>query len=105
MMKDHIIGYIQGRIGDEDKLILINHLKCCPNCREELAITIRLSEIIINQEKEVPKDISNSAFDLIRANNKNSTLSDVQSSLKLLDHVHQAFLTTKKSIKFAFQFI
>lgn len=105
IMKDYILEYVQGNIQKEYKIMLIDHLKYCPSCREELAITIKLSELIISQEKEVPKDISNSAFSLIKAKSINSTLSNIRASLKPLDYVDQALITTKKSIRLAFQFI
>ncbi|NLN15663.1 MAG: hypothetical protein GX185_08695 [Tissierellia bacterium] len=105
MMKDYIIEYVQGSLRDEEKLMLISHLKYCLQCREELAITVKLSRLIISQEKKVPKDIKDTAFSLVKVDNKNNTLSNIRTSLEPLDQVYQALITTKKSIKLAFQFI
>ena len=46
LMEDYIIQYVNKTIEGQNEIKLINHLKDCPQCREELAITLKLAEIV-----------------------------------------------------------
>ena len=47
---DYIIQYVNKTIEGQNKIKLINHLKYCPQCREELAL-LKLAEIVSWNER------------------------------------------------------
>ena len=104
-INDHILAYANKTIDVESNKILIKHLSICPKCREELAWILSLSQITLEEFKEVPEDIMKNAFMMIsgEGNNKSKTsLDDLKSTLVILRDV---LSTTKKSIRLAIQFI
>ncbi|MDR7855616.1 zf-HC2 domain-containing protein [Tissierella sp.] len=107
-ISDFIIAYINNTISNHDKTTLLEHLADCPDCREELAITIALSQTIAKDMMEVPDDVLESAFNMIaetKGDNSSFKLSDIKSLLEPLNVIPYALSTTRKSIKLALQFI
>ncbi len=63
LMEDYIIQYVNKTIEGQNEIKLINHLKYCPpQCREELAFTIKLADLVSNQIKDVPQEVLDSVL-------------------------------------------
>ncbi|MCF6460327.1 hypothetical protein [Clostridium sp. Cult3] len=108
LMEDYIIQYTNKTIEEQNKMELINHLKYCPQCREELAFTLKLSEIVSKDMKEIPEEILNNMFSKIPESNEKEDIiivSKFKSALEPLEIVTQILSTAKKSVNLAFQFV
>lgn len=103
-ISDYIIAYVNNTINIEKNNILIEHLAICSECRKELAWVLSLSKIVIEESKQVPEDIMESAFSMIykEENKQNTSLDELKSTLVTMKDV---LSTTRKSIRLAMQFI
>ncbi|MFA5524945.1 MAG: zf-HC2 domain-containing protein [Tissierellales bacterium] len=107
-MRDLIIDYVNTNIDESDKIQLVNHLSICPECRKELAMTLKLNMLISSTMSDVPKAIMESAFSLIPRTDETiatDPVAKLKSSLDALKVIPYALSATKKSIKLALQFI
>jgi len=108
LMEDYIIQYANKTIEDQNKIKLINHLKYCPQCREELSITLKLAEIVSDEMKDVPQEVLDNIFAKIPESKVKENIiiiSQIKSALEPLEIVTQILSTAKKSVNLAFQFI
>ena len=104
-INDLIIEYTNNIISKKNNTILLNHLATCGECRKELVLVLALSQSIKNKSKDVPEIIMENAFSMIPKEEvmvSNNNLDHLKSSLVTLKDV---LSTTKKSIRFAIQFI
>ncbi len=104
-INDLIIEYSNNTISKSNNTILLNHLAKCGECRKELALVLALSQSIKSHSKGVPEYIMKNAFSMIAKEEvveSNNNLDHLKSSLVTLKDV---LSTTKKSIRFAIQFI
>lgn len=100
--------YVNNNISESDKIQLVNHLSSCPECRKEFAITLKLNNLVTSTMHDVPKVIMESAFSLIPKTDEEivtDTVTRLKSSLDTLKVIPYALSATRKSIKFALQFI
>ena len=107
-MKDYIIQYVNKTIEKQNEIKLINHLKYCPQCREELAITLKLAEIVSREMKEIPREILDNMFSKIPESKMEKSIiivSQIKSALEPLEIVTEILSTAKKSVNLALQFI
>ena len=108
LMEDYIIQYVNKTIEGQNEIKLINHLKDCPQCREELAITLKLAEIVSKEIKEIPEKVLDNMFSKIPESKVEENIiiiSQIKSALEPLEIVTQLLSTAKKSVNLAFQFI
>ena len=107
-MEDYIIQYVNKTIEGQNEIKLINHLKYCPQCREELAFTMKLADLISSEMKDVPQEVLDNAFDRVSESKVKEdiiVISQIKSALEPLEIVTQLLSTAKKSVNLAFQFI
>lgn len=108
LMEDYIIQYVNKTIEKQNEIKLINHLKHCPQCREELAITLKVAEIVSKEMEEIPEEILDNLFSKIPGSKEKEdimVISQIKSALEHLEIVAQILATAKKSVNLAFQFI
>ena len=108
LMEDYIIQYVNKTIEGQNEIKLINHLKYCPQCREELALTIKLADLISSEMKDVPQEVLDNIFARIPESKVKENIiiiSQIKSALEPLEIVTQLLSTAKKSVNLAFQFI
>ncbi|NLV75958.1 MAG: hypothetical protein GX023_03100 [Tissierellia bacterium] len=108
LMEDYIIQYVNKTIEGQNEIKLINHLKYCPQCREELAFTIKLADLVSNQIKDVPQEVLDSVFAKVPESKIKEdiiVISQIKSALEPLEIVTQLLSTAKKSVNLVFQFI
>ena len=108
LMEDYIIQYVNKTIEGQNEIKLINHLKYCPQCREELAFTIKLADLISSEMKDVPQEVLDNIFARIPESKVKENIiiiSQIKSALEPLEIVTQLLSTAKKSVNLAFQFI
>ena len=108
LMEDYIIQYVNKTIEGQNEIKLINHLKYCPQCREELAFTIKLAELVSSEMEDVPQEVLDNIFARIPESKVKENIiiiSQIKSALEPLEIVTQLLSTAKKSVNLAFQFI
>lgn len=108
LMEDYIIQYVNKTIEGQNEIKLINHLKYCPQCRGELAFTIKLADLISSEMKDVPQEVLDNAFARVSESKLKEdiiVISQIKSALEPLEIVTQLLSTAKKSVNLAFQFI
>lgn len=108
LMEDYIIQYANKTIEKQNKVKLINHLKYCPQCREELAITLKLAEIVSKEIREIPREVLDNMFSKIPESKMEKNIiiiSQIKSALEPLEIVTEILSTAKKSVNLALQFI
>lgn len=105
-MEDCINQYVNKTIDQENKLKLAIHLKECPHCRQELALTIKLQEVLAREMLEVPQELLTKTFTQIEESQlaRNNLGSKIKSTLEPLEIVVEILVTTKKSLNLALQF-
>ena len=106
-MNGFIIDYVNKNIKEEDKFKLLKHLNICPECRKELAFTLKLSKLVSQEVKEVPQEIMDNIFSIIpkgdeKKSNRILIMEPYANALELLNY---AISISKKSVKFALQLI
>lgn len=108
LIEDYIIQYANKTIEEQDKIKLINHLKYCPKCRADLAFTMKLSELVCSQMKDVQQEVLDNIFTKIPETEDREgimIISQIKAELEPLKIVAQILSTAKKSVDLAFQFI
>ncbi len=66
-MNDMIIPYLNQTLNTEDKMKFLEHIRECKECREELAMMMKVKKALESQKKELPKAVKQQAFDKINA--------------------------------------
>lgn len=107
-MEELIVGYINDRLNISDKMIFLNHLSTCSNCRKDLATTLELSKVMIKMEKKITEEIKEYAFSIIHNFDKEESVENLSvssSGYNAIKIIKDTVFTTRKSIKLAFKFI